>query len=122
MTRLILGLLLLGCLTYLLSDPQVATAQKGGNSGTVSKVDPKLGVVTINMMVMEKKKKEEVDKEFLLAPDAKITIVEGGKKTTMTVKEALENKAIKIGSAATFVTDGGLTLKELTVGEGAKKK
>jgi len=119
MIRVALGLLLaLGfCLTL---ETQEAVAQKGGNSGTVAKVNAKSGTITINMMVRVKKKNELVDKEFFLNDDATVTISEGGTKKTLSGKEALEMDAIKEGVTVTFTTESGdLKIKELTVG--AKK-
>lgn len=125
MVRIILRLFLVaGFFGLMLSDPQIASAQKGGNSGTIKKVDAKNGVVTFTMQVPVKgaKKKTELgEREFILKDDAKVTIVEGGKKTEMTGKEAMTSGAIKEGTMATFVPEGDLKIKELTVGGGGKK-
>ena len=39
----------------------------------------------------------------------------------MTGKEAIEKEAIKEGMLVTFVPDGDLKIKELTIGAGKKK-
>jgi hypothetical protein len=123
MIRVFLGLALAGGLfALLLSDPPLASAQKGGNSGTVSKVNPKTGAIAINMLIVAKKKREQTDKEYFLNDDAKVTITEGGETKTMTGKEALESGMIKEGARVTFVPEGDLKIKELTVGGVGKKK
>jgi hypothetical protein len=123
MVRVLLGLTLAGALfALMLSDPPTASAQKGGNSGTVAKVNPKTGAIAINMVIVAKKKREQTDKEFFLNDDAKVTITDGGETKTMTGKEALESGAIKEGARVTFVPDGDLKIKELTVGGVGKKK
>jgi hypothetical protein len=124
MLRACFALMLLagGCL-FLVS-PETALAQKGGNSGTIKKVDPKSGAITFSMQVPIKgmKKKTELgEKELLLDDDAKVTVLDGGQKKTMTGKEALAAGVIKEGATATFVPDGSFKIKELNVGDMAKK-
>ena len=122
MIRAALGLLLAAGFCLML-DTQEVLAQKGGNSGTISKVNAKSGSITINMMVRVKKKNEVVDKEFFLNDDAKVTISESGEKKTLTGKEALAMDALKEGAAVTFTTEAGdLKIKELNVGGPSKKK
>ncbi|MCE9532945.1 MAG: hypothetical protein K8T89_17745 [Planctomycetes bacterium] len=121
MIRLVLGFALLVSFFLLFSDPQVASAQKGGNAGTIKKVDAKNGIVTIRRATLPKKSKEDAEKEFLLNDDAKVTIVDGGQKKTMTGKEALAAGLIKEGAAVSYVPDGDLKLKELTIGGGGGK-
>jgi hypothetical protein len=108
--------LLIACGFCLTLGSQEAFAQKGGNSGTVTKIDAKLGTITINMQITVKKKKEIVDKEFFLNDDAKVTIAEGKDKKIYTGKEALANGSIKEGAAVTFTPEGDLKIKELVVG------
>jgi hypothetical protein len=124
MVRVVLGLsLVAGFFWLLMSDPQFASAQKGGNSGTVSRVDAKTGIIAIKMLVATtKKKKELTDKEWVLNDDAKVTINDGGDKKEMTGKEALASGAIKEGASVTFTPEGDLKIKELIIGAGGKKK
>ncbi len=120
MARILPGLLLVFGFFLLLSDPRSASAQKGGNNGTITKVDAKSGAITINMLVVAKKKKELMDKEYFLNDDAVVIIVEGGAKKTLTGKEALASGALKTGTAVTFSAINELNIKELTVGGGKK--
>jgi hypothetical protein len=122
MLRVFLGLLLAAGFFLLLSEPENAVAQKGGNSGTITKVNPKNGAITINMFVVAKKKKELTDKEYFLNDDAKVTINEGGEQKIMTGKDAIKDGVIKEGMTCTFVPDGDLKIKELELGVGKKKK
>lgn len=122
MRHVFLSLLLITGFWFLLSDPHAAIAQKGGNTGTITKIDAKNGAITINMLVVAKKKKELMDKEFFLNDDAKVTINETTGKKTMTGKEAIKAGVIKEGAMCSFVPDGDLKIKELTIGESAKKK
>ena len=122
MRHFVLFGLLVGGFCLILSDPQFAVAQRGGNTGTISKVDAKTGVIAINMLVVAKKKKELMDKEYILNEDAKVIINDGREKKTMTGKEALKAGVIKEGATVSFVPDGDLKIKELTIGNAAKKK
>lgn len=121
MIRIALGLLLLVGFLALLSDPRMVSAQKGGNSGTISKVDAKSGVITINMLIVSKKKKELTDKEYSLEDDAKVVIADGGVKKSMTGKEALTAGVLKPGTTVTFVAENDIKIRELTVGVIGKK-
>jgi hypothetical protein len=122
MIRVILGLFLAGGFILLVHDTREIAAQKGGNSGTISKINSKTGSIAINMYVaVKKKKKELVDKEYFLNDDAKVTIKDGGESKTYTGKEALEKGVLKEGDAVTFTPDGDLKIKELNVG-GKKKQ
>ncbi len=107
---------------YLLFDPPAAHAQKGGNSGTIAKVDAKSSTVTIKMIMAKKKKRELVEREFILNDDAKVTIHDNGEKKTWTGKEALAKGLIKEGMVASFTPEGDLKLKELVLGEKKKGK
>lgn len=125
MIRITLGLFMLAAGCIILGDPQAAIAQKGGNNGTIVKVDVKTGAITFKMLVPvkgTKKKLELGEKEYLLSDDAKVTINDGGEKKSMTGKEALASGLLKEGLTATFNPDGDLMLKELNVGGVAKKK
>src|SRR5271166_337100 len=116
MNRAAMGFFLAGGLCVLLA-PGEALAQKGNNRGTISKVDAKSGLITINMMVRVKKKNEQIDKEYFLNEDATVNIMEDGKKKTMSGKEALAKEALKEGAQVTFTTESGdLKITELNVG------
>jgi len=119
--RLPLGLVLVAGFLLILSDPQIISAQKGGNNGTIAKLDAKAGSITINMLIVAKKKKELTDKEYFLKDDAKVIINDGGTRKTLTGKEAFASGALKAGMAVTFNAVGELTITELTVGGGGKK-
>ena len=122
MVRAFLGLLLVAGFYLMLSDPQIASAQKGGNAGKIVKIDAKTGAITINTLVtVSKKKKELTDSEFFLNDDAKVTINDGGEKKTMTGKEAIKEGAIKEGMQCTFAANG-VKITELTIGGPAKGK
>lgn len=121
MLRLTLMLALVAGFCLLLADPQNAVAQKGGNNGTLTKINTKTGAITINMYVVAKKKRELTDKEYFLNDDARVVINEGKETKTMTGKEAIAAGALKEGDMVSFTPDGDLKIKELIVGVSKKK-
>lgn len=85
-------------------------------AGKIKKVDAKEGTITVTVKV----KKEEMDKEFKIAEDTKITIQDGDNKQELVGKKGLENDKLKEGAMVTILEEEG-KVKEIKIGAAKKK-
>ncbi len=118
-----LALALIACTAFAEEGGKKKKKKRGkGNTGTIVKVDPTAGTLTVSV----KRKKTTEEKEFKVTDKTTVTEIKGDETTEIkadTVANLLKKEQFKEGAVVTVQTDeDGKTAKSITFGKKQRKK